>query len=305
MGKGSRNRQFHQQDMVDNPQRYKEQKRRKPMPKWATTAICIVLLLGILFGIGAYIFTKYGIIERNRVLIESKTGEFDITQPTATYIAWQNTYYQAMMEYEYMRLGYLKDEQGVTKVGGANYVEREQYGLVVAQLYLKDYLRDAIDGIAQIILEIELSHHKTVLLALNVVGASHLGYTLLILQVTQAHILIFHHRLVVGVLPCDIGGGGLSDIKLTGFTFDQNAVALNDSVFCEDISANAKQNAQQKHDADCGGCPLRHRFSSFLLLVSLRIIHHILLMELSVSASFSHKGFFPFRKCIWCMKYTL
>jgi len=146
MGKGSRNRQFHQQDMVDNPQRYKEQKRRKPMPKWATTAICIVLLLGILFGIGAYIFTKYGIIERNRVLIESKTGEFDITQPTATYIAWQNTYYQAMMEYEYMRLGYLKDEQGVTKVGGANYVEREQYGLVVAQLYLKDYLRDAIDG---------------------------------------------------------------------------------------------------------------------------------------------------------------
>ena len=146
MGKGSRNRQIHQQDKAENPQKYKPKKIRKPMPKWATTAICVVLLIGVLFGVGAYIFNRYGIIERNRIIIESKTGEFDVTQQIATYVAWQNIYYEASMEWMYMKYGLLEDTYGVTKQNADTYIEQEQYALAMAQTYLDTNLRDAIDA---------------------------------------------------------------------------------------------------------------------------------------------------------------
>ena len=56
MGKGSRNRQLHLQDREENPKKYKK-KVQKQMPKWIKTAICVVLLVGVLFGIGAGILT--------------------------------------------------------------------------------------------------------------------------------------------------------------------------------------------------------------------------------------------------------
>lgn len=154
MGKGNRNRQLHLQDKMDNPQKYKEQKRRKPMPQWAKTTICVVLLIGVLFGVGSFIFTKYGIIERNRTIIESKTGEFDVNQQIATYVAWQNIFYEATMEWMYMKYGLLEDTYGITKQGADTYVEQERYALAMAQTYLETNLRDAIDASIDTLIEL-------------------------------------------------------------------------------------------------------------------------------------------------------
>lgn len=154
MGKGSRNRQIHLQDKVENPQKYKAKKVKKPMPQWAKTTISIVLLVAVLFGVGALIFNKYGIIERNRIIIESKTGEFDVNQQIATYVAWQNIYYEATMEWMYMKYGLLEDTYGITKQGTDTYIEQERYALAMAQTYLKTNLRDAIDASLPTLLEL-------------------------------------------------------------------------------------------------------------------------------------------------------
>jgi len=154
MGKGSRNRNLHLQDKAENPQKYKPRKVKKPMPQWAKTTICIVLLVAVLFGVGALIFNKYGIIERNRVIIESKTGEFDVNQQIATYVAWQNIYYEATMEWMYMKYGLLEDTYGITKQGADTYIEQERYALAMAQTYLQTNLRDAIDASLPTLLEL-------------------------------------------------------------------------------------------------------------------------------------------------------
>ncbi len=146
MGKGSRNRQIHQQDKAENPQKNKPKKVRKPMPKWLTVTICAVLLFAVVFGVGAYIFNRYGIIERNRIIIESKTGEFDVTQQIATYVAWQNIYYEANMEWMYMKYGFIEDTYGVTKQNASTYIPQEQYALAMAQTYMQTNMRDAIDA---------------------------------------------------------------------------------------------------------------------------------------------------------------
>ena len=95
MGKANRNRQFRQMDRAENPEKYKAKKKKvsKPMPKWVTPLICIVLLVAIMCGIAQNIISKYGLIQHSRVIVESKTGKYDVTQKIATYVAWKNIYY--------------------------------------------------------------------------------------------------------------------------------------------------------------------------------------------------------------------
>ena len=96
MGKGNRNRQFHYQERLDNPQKndYKKKKKKAAAPQWLKPAIGLVLAIAIVFTIAASIVTNNGMIQRNRVLIKSQSGKFDVTQQMATYIAWQNLYSQ-------------------------------------------------------------------------------------------------------------------------------------------------------------------------------------------------------------------
>jgi len=152
MGKGSRNRQLHLQDKEENPKKYNK-KVRKPMPKWVTSAICIVILAGVLFGIGAGIFNKYGIIERNRIIVDSKTGEYDVTQQIASYVAWKNVYYEASMYWLYCKYGIYEDTYGITKSESEGGFSQDAYALAIAQTTLETTLRDVVDDTVETLVE--------------------------------------------------------------------------------------------------------------------------------------------------------
>ena len=80
MGKGSRNRQRHVQEQLNSSAR--QNKQAKKAPKWLTPLISILLAAVILVGLIASVLTNSGIIYRNRIIVESKTGNYDITQQT-------------------------------------------------------------------------------------------------------------------------------------------------------------------------------------------------------------------------------
>jgi hypothetical protein len=152
MGKGSRNRQLHLQDKEENPKKYKKKVQRQ-MPKWVKTAICVLLLAGVLFGIGAGIFNKYGIIERNRIIVDSKTGEYDVTQQIASYVAWKNVYYEASMYWLYCKYGIYEDTYGITKSEAEGGFSQDAYALAIAQTTLETTLRDVVDDTVATLVE--------------------------------------------------------------------------------------------------------------------------------------------------------
>lgn len=141
MGKGSRNRQLHQMDRIENPQKYKK---KKQGPKWLAPLISLVVVVAIVVGIVASAVINSGIITRNRVIIKSESGKFDVNQNMATFVAWQSLYYNASMYWTYCSYGMIEDTYGITK----SYTV-DQYALTVAQSSLDTALRDSIDDVVE------------------------------------------------------------------------------------------------------------------------------------------------------------
>ena len=142
MGKGSRNRQTHFQERLDNPQK-QVQKKKKQMPKWFGSAVALAIVAAILIGVGAYIVSSNGYIKRGRVLIESETGKYDLNQQMITYLAWQNQYLNAYYYYLYCQYGIQEDTYGITKT----YKTGDEYAIVAAQSAVQNQFRDCVDDI--------------------------------------------------------------------------------------------------------------------------------------------------------------
>lgn len=141
MGKGNRNRQFHYQERLENPQKFEHKKAKKKAsaPQWLKPLIGIVLAVAIVFLVAAEIVTNNGMIQRNRILIESQSGKFDVTQQMATYIAWQNLYSQGYWYWSY------SSQLGDTT---AKQYEQDEYALMMAST-LQSQLRDGIDDVIE------------------------------------------------------------------------------------------------------------------------------------------------------------
>ena len=105
MGKGKRNRQFHYEDKLANPNKYQEKKKPFRMPKWATRTICIALAAIIVISVALTLIINDGTFLRNRILVESQSGEYDLNQQMATFILWQNLYQSKYYEYYYYSWG--------------------------------------------------------------------------------------------------------------------------------------------------------------------------------------------------------
>ncbi|MBE6602656.1 MAG: hypothetical protein E7637_09190, partial [Ruminococcaceae bacterium] len=155
MGKAKRNRQLRQTDRAENPEKYKKKKVKKPLPKWITPLICIVLLVAMVGGIALNIISKYGLIQNSRIIVESKTGKYDVTQKIATYVAWKNIYYEASMTWLYCQ-NKLNQYVGISdedaKKITSNF-KQDEYALTVAQYSVKEGLRDSIDSIVDALVE--------------------------------------------------------------------------------------------------------------------------------------------------------
>jgi len=144
MGKGSRNRQIHLQDRMDHPEKYKN-KEKKKAPKWIGKLVAWVLLAAVVIGAAAYIISANGMIQRGRVLIDSKSGKFDVNQQTAEFIAWQNVYSNSAMYWTYCSYGLMEDTYQITK----NYKTADEYALTSAQFSLENQLRDSVDDVIE------------------------------------------------------------------------------------------------------------------------------------------------------------
>ena len=92
MGKGNRNRNLHQQQTVETPVKKVQPNKKVQAPKWLPSLIAIVVVVGILIGAVAAMIVNSGSILRGRVIVESKTGNYDINQQMATFMIWQSVY---------------------------------------------------------------------------------------------------------------------------------------------------------------------------------------------------------------------
>ncbi|MBQ1261448.1 MAG: hypothetical protein IIY01_00805, partial [Clostridia bacterium] len=146
MGKGSRNRQRHVQEQLNSSGR--QNKQAKKAPKWLTPLISILLAAVILAGLIASVLTNSGIIYRNRIIVESKTGNYDITQQTATFLAWQSAYYNAYYYWYYAYLGYITDKTVTTQ-----YQSADAYAFDVARYTVQNTLRDSVQELVETLVD--------------------------------------------------------------------------------------------------------------------------------------------------------
>ncbi len=150
MGKGKRNRQYHFEDRQANPEKYKEKKKQFKMPKWATYTIAAVIALAIIVPIVITSLISDGAFLRARVLVDSKSGKYDLNQQMATFILWQNMYQSAYYEWYYTSWGLYEDTNKITE----EYKDAASYGIDVASTYTNMYLRDGLEEISDYLTEL-------------------------------------------------------------------------------------------------------------------------------------------------------
>ena len=153
MGKGKRNRQLHVENTTGAPQkRQNKNKKQGPWPLWAKRTLCIVLLVAVLAGIVVAALISSGAILRGRIIVESKSGKFDINQQMATFILWQAMYQQAANDWwnaYYQQYFYGTKSDIVTQ-----YQSAEQYGLAMASYYTKEALNTGLYTIKDYMIEL-------------------------------------------------------------------------------------------------------------------------------------------------------
>ena len=102
MGKGSRNR-LNREVEPEKEIKKKVKRARKPLSTAAKRAIagavCLLLVAGIVFGS----LVSAGTFKRNNILVHSKAGSYDLDQQTATFMLWDACYYQAYVQWMYLK----------------------------------------------------------------------------------------------------------------------------------------------------------------------------------------------------------
>ena len=153
MGKGKRNRQLHVENTTGAPQkRQNKNKKQGPWPLWAKRTLCIVLLVAVLAGIVVAALISSGAILRGRIIVESKSGKFDINQQMATFILWQAMYQQAANDW--WNAYYQQYFYGTTSDIVTQYQSAEQYGLAMASYYTKEALNTGLYTIKDYMIEL-------------------------------------------------------------------------------------------------------------------------------------------------------
>lgn len=149
MGKGKRNRQFHLEDKLNNPEKYKEQKKQFRMPKWATRTICIAVLVLVVAAIVLSAMVQNGVFLRTQVLVNSNQG-YKLNRQMASFIIWQSLYQQGYQDWYYAYYGLVQDTNNITKT----YSSPSEYGILYAAQSTTGYLRDVIESSSEYLTEL-------------------------------------------------------------------------------------------------------------------------------------------------------
>ncbi len=149
MGKGKRNRQLHLEDKINNPEKYKEQKKPFRMPKWATRTICIAVLVLVVAAIVLSAMVQNGVFLRTQVLVNSNQG-YKLNRQMAAFIVWQSLYQQGYQDWYYAYYGLTSDTNNITKT----YSSPSEYGIIYAAQSTTEFLRDVIESSADYLTEL-------------------------------------------------------------------------------------------------------------------------------------------------------
>lgn len=147
MGKGRRNRERNLQDRLANPAaKNLKNKKKSGMPSWLPSVIAVLVVVVILLPLIISGIQDSGFFPRHRILIESQSGEFDVNQQMATFIAWESLYESGLQYYQYMQIGFIQDTAGITK-----YYTADQYAMNMAYSGVQNNLRDSVDGVVELL----------------------------------------------------------------------------------------------------------------------------------------------------------
>ncbi len=131
MGKGKRNRLLHIEDNTGAPKKQQNKAKKQIVwPVWAKRALCIALLVAVLAGIIVAAVISGGTILRNRILVESKTGKYDMNQQMATFVLWYLAYQQGYQQGYYLG-SYFAGNNGITDPDQVE-AYAQQYGMQYA-----------------------------------------------------------------------------------------------------------------------------------------------------------------------------
>ena len=125
-------------------------------PTWAKRALCIALLVAVLAGIVVAAIINSGSVLRGRIIVESKTGKFDINQQMATFILWQAMYQQGYNEWinEYSTSLYTGSSSSSSGIDFKTYTSPDTYALTVASYYTKEVLNSGLYSIKDYLIEL-------------------------------------------------------------------------------------------------------------------------------------------------------
>ena len=125
-------------------------------PVWAKRALCIALLVAVLAGIVVAAIINGGTILRSRIIVDSKTGKFDMNQQMATFILWQAMYQQGYNEWinEYYTYLYSGSSSTSTNIDFKTYTSPDTYALTVASYYTKEALNSGLYSIKDYLIEL-------------------------------------------------------------------------------------------------------------------------------------------------------
>ena len=160
MGKGKRNKQLRVEDTMGAPEkRQNKNKKQFVWPVWAKRAICIALLVAVLAGIIIAAVISSGIVMRGRIIVESKSGKFDMNQQMATFILWQAMYQQGYNEWindYYYQQFYNSSSSSNTNSTSISklYSSPDQYGLAAAASCTKGTLNSSLNSIKDYLIEL-------------------------------------------------------------------------------------------------------------------------------------------------------
>ena len=150
MGKGKRNKLLRVEE-AGAPKK-SQNKKQFVMPVWAKRTLCIVLLVAVVAGIVAAALINGGTILRNRVIVESKSGKFDMNQQMATFVLWYTMYQQAT--YEWQNAYYQQYFGGSQSSIITQYQSPDAYGISMAAYYTKEILNSGLYSIKDYLIEL-------------------------------------------------------------------------------------------------------------------------------------------------------
>ena len=164
MGKGRRNRERSMQDRLAAPAaKHLKNKKKSGMPSWLTSVIAIAVVVVILLPLIISAVQESGFFARRRVLIESQTGEFDVNQQMATFIAWEALYESGLQYYQYVQMNIIQDNSGITSLYTA-----DEYAMNMALSGIRNNLRDCVDNVSEMLKQYvavcDLAHKENVTL---------------------------------------------------------------------------------------------------------------------------------------------